>query len=376
MAGLSQSCRPVPTYDHYVSFAELAAAGVTVRPLEAVTIVRELALRVARGELPGVPSAHVVRLFASGIVSVEGPIAADSRAVARAAHLLDTLLPPFNAPAEPRVPGALRLVLARALGSLDLPPYSSLDSFAEALSRFGSEDPEGTVRALVARHSLSTTASRRAPRAPALGPEGSADVYQLTLREGSGTARRREPSPLTISDIRRARRATGLTLAEISERSHISQRLLRELEWGYLRNWPGAQAGRNQLLRYAHATGLDDEIVVRTVWPLLEECERGARGHLDRDHPARTGYSAAREREPRADRAGRAEHSEPEQAAAARRAGDSGAAGDRCGAGGVGAERLKSVGPGDVSAHGVRARGVRARADDPAGGRRRGVVIA
>ena len=79
------------------------------------------------------------------------------------------------------------------------------------------------------------------------------------MREGTGTARgaqtRPERSPLTISDIRRARRATGLTLAEISERSHISIRLLRELEWGYLRNWPGSDAGRHQLVRYAHAAG-------------------------------------------------------------------------------------------------------------------------
>ena len=60
--------------------------------------MRELVLRVERGELRGVPSAHVIRLSASGMVSVEGPMAADSRAVARAAHLLDTLLPPFNAP--------------------------------------------------------------------------------------------------------------------------------------------------------------------------------------------------------------------------------------------------------------------------------------
>ena len=80
-----------------------------------------------------------------------------------------------------------------------------------------------------------------------------------------------KPSPLTISDIRRARRATGLTLAEISERSHIPKRLIRELEWGYLRNWPGSQAGRRQLVRYAHAAGLDDELVVRTAWPLLEQ---------------------------------------------------------------------------------------------------------
>jgi hypothetical protein len=244
-----------------------------------VTIVRELALRVARGELPGVPSAHVIRLFASGAMSVEGPMAADS-AVARAAHLLETLLPPFNASGDLRVPGALRLVLARALGTLDLPAYPSLDSFAQALSRFAADDLESTVRTLVARHMAPTATARRAPRLPESSPLFSAEVYELAGREGAATMRRSEldecPSALTISDIRRARRATGLTLAEISQRSHISSRLLCELEWGYLRNWPGSDLGRHQLVRYAHAAGLDDQLVVRTVWPLIQEWSVGS----------------------------------------------------------------------------------------------------
>ena len=262
--------------EQYVSIADLALAGVSVKPIEAVTIVRELSSRVGRNEFPGVPSAHVIRLFASGLVTVEGPVAADSRAVARAAHLLETLLPPFTAPADVRAPGALRLVLARALGTLDLPPYPTLDSFSQALARFGSDDAEATVRALVARYALATSADGRSRRVTATRSEGSADVYDLTVREGHGVGRPQE-SPLTISDIRRARRATGLTLAEISERTHISPRLLRELEWGYVRNWPGTHAGRTQLVSYANAAGLDDELVVRTVWPLIEESAR-ARG--------------------------------------------------------------------------------------------------
>ena len=87
--------------------------------------------------------------------------------------------------------------------------------------------------------------------------------------------KRGEPSPgaeiaLTISDIRRARRSTGLTLSEVAEGSRIPVSLLRELEWGYFPNWPADQYGRTQLVRYARAAGLDEEIVVRVVWPLLE----------------------------------------------------------------------------------------------------------
>ena len=79
---------------------------------------------------------------------------------------------------------------------------------------------------------------------------------------------------LTISDVRRARRSTGLTLAEISERSRIPVSLLRELEWGYFVNWPGGSYGHAQLMRYARAAGLDDEVVMSAVWPVLEDAVR------------------------------------------------------------------------------------------------------
>src|SRR5215211_5325628 len=112
----------MPTYQHQVSLADLSAAGVRLRPSEGATIAREIAMRVARGEFPGIPSLHVLRLTSDGVIHIEGPVGSD-REVERAARLLEGLLPGFDAPAELRVPGALRLVLARALGTLDLPSY-------------------------------------------------------------------------------------------------------------------------------------------------------------------------------------------------------------------------------------------------------------
>lgn len=224
-----------------IALADLAAAGVALRPSDAVTIVRELLLQVQRGEIPGVPSAHVVRLSASGTVSVEGPVAADGANVPRAAQLLDTLLPAFDAVAAERVPGALRLVVARALGTLDLPPYPSIESFIDALERFAKGDPQATIRDITSTYESAIAATRQ-PR---------------TL--------------LTVSDIRRARRATGLTLAQVAERSRIPETLLRQLEWGYLRNWPTGHYGRTELVRYARAAGLDESVVVSVVHPMIEE---------------------------------------------------------------------------------------------------------
>lgn len=263
--------------DAPISLADLAAAGIRLRPFEAVTIVRELALQVARDLAPGVPSAHVIRLAPSGAVFIEGPVAAGGRSVARAAQLLDTLLPGFDAPPEFRAPGALRLVIARALGTVDLPPYATLNAFADALTRFGAPDAAAVVRQLVSSWAESVAAEQ---------PNGLSDddvPGTLTEDELSRTERVLESfapavAPvdpgLTISDVRRARRATGLTLAQISERSRIPVALLRELEWGYLRHWPSGHYGRTQLIRYARAAGLDEQVVVNAVWPMFDEQPR------------------------------------------------------------------------------------------------------
>jgi hypothetical protein len=231
----------------------LSDIPVPLRPVEAVTIVRELALRVAHGTIPGVPSAQVIRICSSGAITVEGPVAADDHEIARAAHLLETLLPSLSP--EVRVPGALRLIIARALGTLDLPPYTSLQEFADALGRFAAADSEECIRMLLDRRSSSAAA--RPLRGEALQP---------IAATGSDDTR-----AITISDIRRARRATGLTLADIAAQIRIPAPLLCELEWGYLANWPASPAVRRHIVSYARAAGLDDQLVVRTVWPLFEE---------------------------------------------------------------------------------------------------------
>jgi cytoskeletal protein RodZ len=245
--------------------------------MEIVTIVRELTLQVARGGVPGVPSAHVIRLAPSGAVFIEGPVAAGGRSVARAAQLLDTLLPGFDAPPEFRAPGALRLVIARAIGTVDLPPFPSLEALADALSRFAASEPESVVRQLVASWAESVAAEQ--PQNAADGepatPEGDSVRTERVLESFAASAMAHTADDgLTVSDLRRARRATGLTLTQVGDRSRIPVRLLRELEWGYLHEWPAGHYGRTQLVRYARAAGLDEEVVVRTVWPLLEEQSR------------------------------------------------------------------------------------------------------
>jgi Tol biopolymer transport system component len=246
----------------HFSLADLAAAGVPLRPSDAATIAFEVASRAARGDLPGIPSAHVIRLDEEGEIHVEGPVAS-GRDIERAARLVEALLPPLHAPKDIRVPGALRLVIARALRVLDLPPFESLEAFTDALGRFTVDDSRTVVLNLA-------TAWRSATR----GSDPAEVFVEVEVEEDSAPPTYLpavEPGQLTISDIRRARRATRLTLSEIAERSRIPFELLRQFEWGYLANWPSGFYGRTQIVRYARAAELDERIVVRVALPLLEQ---------------------------------------------------------------------------------------------------------
>jgi Helix-turn-helix domain/WD40-like Beta Propeller Repeat len=252
--------------------ADLSAAGVRLRPYESVTLVRELALQAARGDLAGVPSAHVIRLSAQGTISVEGPVGAGGRSIVRAAQLLESLLPSADAGAQFRVPGGLKLVVARALGTLDVPPFPSLEAFADALSRFAATDPAAMVTNLVVIWSDSV--GSRVSGGAAQVPDASSSAHvEPFIAPRPMDSRGPSGAHLTVSDIRRARRATGAPLAQIAERSRIPVSLLRQLEWGYLANWPAGQYGRTQLIRYARASGLDEQLVLLAIGPLLEAAE-------------------------------------------------------------------------------------------------------
>jgi hypothetical protein len=225
----------------HLSLAELTAAEIDLRPAEAVAIVAEVCRQYAGGQLRGIPPPGIIRLTRDGAVIVNGPMPTEDASVPRAARLLNDLLPPLDSRGVYRASGGLRLVIARALGTLDLPPYPTLDEFCVALGRFAAPD------LAVAANSL------------------------FRAWEQHEAMRRMPTPPLTISDIRRARRATGWSLDDLSAVADVPANRLRELEWGYLRNWRADEDGRAQLVRYARAAGLDEQVVVAIAWPLIEE---------------------------------------------------------------------------------------------------------
>jgi transcriptional regulator with XRE-family HTH domain len=73
----------------------------------------------------------------------------------------------------------------------------------------------------------------------------------------------------TVAEFRRARRANGFTLEQVAQRSRIPLAFLNQLESGDITNWPTGLYGRTQLVRYARASGLDPDVVVAAVSPLL-----------------------------------------------------------------------------------------------------------
>lgn len=232
-----------------VSLAELAAARIQLRPAEAIAIVDEVCRRCEEGAVRGIPTAGVIRLSRNGQLSVEGPTDTGDD-VARASQLLNDLLPGFDATPEYRASGALRLAIARGLGTLDLPAYESLAELRGVLQRFSPADLGDTARSLF-------QAWDRARAARDLA--------------------RREPASLTISDVRRARRATGLTLKDVAEVANIPALQLRDLEWGYMRSWHADADGRAQVVRYARAAGLDESLVLSIAWPMIQESGLPAR---------------------------------------------------------------------------------------------------
>ena len=169
-----------------IPLSELVSSGIRLRPAEAVAIVGEICRQRAARVLPGLPSLAVIRLTGHGEIAIEGPVPAGEDTVARAGQLLEELLGDVDAPPEYRASGALRLVVARARGTLDLPAYVSLEEFCAALVRFSTLDAGETVTALVAAYNdaqlLSTPASAQIVPLSAVAAPAEADAPSLRRR--------------------------------------------------------------------------------------------------------------------------------------------------------------------------------------------------
>ena len=134
------------------SVAEVQDAGVTIEADEALAIAQELIAALRNGD-----NAHVVRppfgpptpanvyLGADGSVICRG--CESTPGVSEMAIFLQAMLPDQSV----RVPGGLRYTIARALLDVDVPPFASLDDFAETLTRYERGPRQQIVRRVVQR---------------------------------------------------------------------------------------------------------------------------------------------------------------------------------------------------------------------------------
>ena len=139
------------------SIAELRTEGITLRAEEAVAIVQQLIHNAAcpsdsRIAPPyGPPTPESVHIDDKGVVTCR--TCESTLGVSEVAILLQQLLPA----GAPRVPGALRYMVARALHDVDAPPFDSIDDFSAGLARFERGDRSAVVRAMLARANLATS---------------------------------------------------------------------------------------------------------------------------------------------------------------------------------------------------------------------------
>jgi hypothetical protein len=156
------------------SIAELQSAGVKLEAAEAVAIAQQLIQSLKGADAPinleppyGPPTAATVVLDADGSVSCAA--CGSTPAISEIAIFLDSLLPPGS----PRVPGALRYTIARALLEVDVAPFDSLDAFSASLARHELGDRAEVLRRLVRRSesacglAVVARGDRRRPRANA-----------------------------------------------------------------------------------------------------------------------------------------------------------------------------------------------------------------
>ena len=178
-----------------MSIAEIQARGVTLGALDAVAVAQQLisSLREpsrADGLEPpfGPPSAANVFVHDDGSVTCRE--CQTTPTVSEVGILLDALLPYGS----PRVPGALRYTIARALLEVDVPPFASLDDFSRDLARHETRPRAAVVSNLLARATGATAV------VPAL--------------RAAATAMERRQARASQSELRRALREAEVRLYE------------------------------------------------------------------------------------------------------------------------------------------------------------------
>jgi hypothetical protein len=165
-----------------LTLADLSASGTALTPEEAVALTLSIAERLGWSEPPLDPALIVVRH--DGTVHLPRPANAAPALPRQYADLLQRLLSFGRADGHGRVPGALLLLVARARGEIDLPPFASADEFRQALLRLLPRPCAQVIAAGMSRWRptpVEPTPPARAPERRVTGPR--VDELRRMLRD-------------------------------------------------------------------------------------------------------------------------------------------------------------------------------------------------
>ena len=165
-----------------LTLSDLAGDGGTLSPEEAVALTLAVAERLGWSEPPNRLELMVIR--GDGTVHLPRAANAAPATPAQYAELLHRLLTFGRGDAEPRVPGPLLLLIARARGEIDLPAFASADEFRHALLRFLSRPASHVISAAMTRWrpvKVEPSPAARPPERRTAGPR--VDELRRMLRE-------------------------------------------------------------------------------------------------------------------------------------------------------------------------------------------------
>ncbi len=211
-------------------FLDEIAGAVAISAAQSAAVVSQVAARLERWIAAKDPPHLVIPSLADLAVHRgghlwwhRGRVVPQRDAVGAIGELLEALL--RQGPGG-RAPAGLLYVVARATDPRHLAPFVSLQELRGAVGRHAPAHASFAIDALLAEYLMATSGCKP------LGDES------------------------TISDVRRLRRAGGVSLPRISEDTGIPLSLLRELEWGVFTNWDPSYAS-GSLEAYAGRAGLD-----------------------------------------------------------------------------------------------------------------------
>jgi hypothetical protein len=213
-------------------------AKLDIHPTQTAAIVAQVAARIDRWLVARRPSRLIVPTVDDLAIERGGRLwwrrgqcVAPEQGARALGGLLAALL--ARAPQGSAPPGLL-YVVSRSTDLRHLAPLTRMDEFATAVLRHAPDAPFQAVDALMATFVAST----------------------------AGMARLDEHA--SIADVRRWRRAGGVSLQTIAADTGIPASLLRELEWGVYANWAVPHAD-GSISAYAERAGLDAAAVIRIV---------------------------------------------------------------------------------------------------------------